>query len=108
MWSAGPTSKNQLLVITDQHESEILSSESCFVLSDFWIVAKYNRMTTAGMFVYRCVMFYKIAKKINYCGQRPDSSIFTGLIEKENRVLCLQSCSFKAFRTVVLIFNSKK
>ena len=50
------------------------------MLSDFWIVAKYNRMTTAGMFVYRCVMFYKIAKKINYCGQRPDSSIFTGLM----------------------------
>jgi hypothetical protein len=39
-------------------------------------------MTTAGMFVYRCVMFYKIAKKINYCGQRPDSSIFTGLMEE--------------------------
>jgi len=50
------------------------------VLIDFWIVVKYNRMTTAGLFVHRCVMFYEIAKKIKYCDQRPDSSIFTGVI----------------------------
>jgi hypothetical protein len=52
-------------------------------------------MTTAGMFVYRCVMFYKIAKKINYCGQRPDSSIFTGLIAFSRRRKKSQIHSFQ-------------